>query len=104
MLIYKETLPTDTLWGKTVSLPYATAEEASRAVMKTALQYGTPCMWYQADGTAEKREYFIKAIGTGHDWEDTLSMEQYIGTVLLDEDTLVLHYFIMDIEKWRNEK
>ena len=36
------------------------------------------------------------AIGTGHDWGDTLTQDHYIGTVMICGGSLVLHYFIVD--------
>lgn len=75
--------------------------------MKLDLQYEYPVMWYQADyetvelggsDSAEpvSKEYIIAAIGTGHDWGDTLTQDHYIGTVMICGGSLVLHYFIVD--------
>lgn len=36
-----------------------------------------------------------------HDWGDDLDSKDYIGTVLLDEGTLVLHYFILEADSDR---
>ena len=96
MLIYKEELPIDTMDLKTISLPYKTAEDARRAILHLDIQYGYPCMWYQEDTSQPKKEYLILAIGTGHDWGDRLKREDYIGTLLLQGGTLVLHYFLID--------
>ena len=45
----------------------------------------------------------IIAIGTGHDWEDKLAKDQYIGTALLFGDSLVLHYFLVDMDFFEKE-
>ena len=49
MLIYKEQLPEDTMDVRLLELPFSTVEAARKAVLKIDMQYGTPCMWYQAD-------------------------------------------------------
>ncbi len=36
------------------------------------------------------------AIGTGHDWGHVLSRDGYIGTALLYDGALVLHYFLLE--------
>ena len=107
MLIFKQKLPMDTLIPIKVTLPFSSVEIARKSIMKLDLQYECPVMWYQADyetvelggsDSAEpvSKDYIIAAIGTGHDWGDTLTQDHYIGTVLICGGSLVLHYFIVD--------
>lgn len=99
MLIYKQELPMDTMLPLKVTLPFSSVAVAKKSVMKVGVQYDCPVMWYQADyetvelggstsGEPVGKEYIIAAIGTGHDWGDSLTRDHYIGTVL--------HYFIVD--------
>lgn len=102
MLIFKEKLPVDTMELKWVELPYDNAEAARKAILHLDLQYGEPCMWYDAiDYDLPTKKYLILAVGTGHYWgkshdEDIITRDMYIGTVLLYKDSLVLHYFLVD--------
>ena len=96
MLIYKTQLPMDTWDLKTIKLPCPDAESARKSVLKLDIQYDRPCMWYQADVSETEKEYLLIAIGTGHDWGGRLKREEYIGSLLLMEGTLVLHYFLVD--------
>ena len=107
MLIYKQELPMDTMLPLKVTLPFSSVAVAKKSVMKVGVQYDCPVMWYQADyetvelggstsGEPVGKEYIIAAIGTGHDWGDTLTQKDYIGTVLICGGSLVLHYFIVD--------
>lgn len=101
MLIYKEKLPTDTIELMYVDLPYDSVEAARQAVLYVALQYGEPCMWYDAiEHDLPTKKYLILAVGTGHYWgkyhdEDILTSDMYIGTLLLEGGSLVLHYFLV---------
>lgn len=113
MLIYKEQLPEDTMDVRLLELPFSTVEAARKAVLKIDMQYGTPCMWYQADAeeqwllSGEKNSFLVMAIGTGHDWGHDLSRDGYIGTALLYDGALVLHYFLLEkpnTEKTETEK
>ena len=62
-------------------------------------------MWYDAIAyNLPTKKYLVVAVGTGHYWgkcndEDTLTSDMYIGTVLLAGGSLVLHYFLVDIDK-----
>ena len=107
MLIFKQELPMDTLMSIKVTLPFSSVEIARKSIMKLDLQYECPVMWYQADyETVElvgsnpdepvSKDYIIAAIGTGHDWGNTLTQDHYIGTVMICGGSLVLHYFIVD--------
>lgn len=96
MLIYKTPLPMDTWDFKTVKLPCPDAAAARKAVLHLDIQYDHPCLWYQADASDQEKEYLLIAIGTGHDWGSRLKREEYIGSLLLMDGTLVLHYFLVD--------
>ena len=103
MLIYKIQLPTDTLDIRKVKLPFTSVAEAKEHIFKIDTQYRVPCAWYQADlhenDTNTQREFYLIPIGTGHDWGDRLNKDEYLGTALLYDDTLVLHYFLTNVEK-----
>ena len=94
MLIFKQKLPMDTIMPIKVALPFSSSAIAKKSILKLDLQYDYPVMWYQADyetvelggsDSAEpvSKEYIIAAIGTGHDWGDTLTQDHYIGTVMI---------------------
>lgn len=103
MLIYKMQLPMDTLDVRKVKLPFMSVAEAKEYIFKIDTQYGIPCVWYQTDvhgnNSDIQHEFYLIPIGTGHDWGDRLHRDEYLGTALLYNDTLVLHYFLTDIEK-----
>ena len=103
MLIHKMQLPMDTLDVKKIKLPFVSVAEAKAHILKLEKQYGIPCAWYQTDVHAGfldiQKEFYLIAIGTGHDWGDRLSKEEHLGTVLLYDDTLVLHYFLTELKK-----
>jgi len=101
VLIYKEELPTDTLFNVRAELPFSTAKEARKAILKLDMQYDRPVFWYQADAEtgATKKKYNIIAIGTGHDWENKIDRDEYIGTLLLYGGSLVLHYFLLEMDR-----
>lgn len=95
MLIFKEALPTDT-YAQIVRLPYPDAKAARSAILHLDMQHGYPCMWYNADSLAEKRNYLIIAVGTGRDAGYELDSNDYIGSCLLLGGSLVLHYFLIE--------
>lgn len=103
MLIYKMQLPMDTLDVRKVKLPFSSVAEAKEHILKIENQYGVPCAWYQVDVHENdeniQREFYLIPIGTGHDWGNRLHKDEYLGTALLYNDTLVLHYFLTEIEK-----
>lgn len=103
MLIYKMQLPINMLDVRKIKLPFASVAEAKEHILKIEKQYEIPCAWYQTDihdvSSNIQKDFYLIPIGTGHDWGDRLSKEEYLGTVLLYEDTLVLHYFLTEIEK-----
>ena len=112
MRIWKEALPTDTGISADIELPFASQEDAIEHILSVGLQLGTPMMWCQADDDADgnignKKEFSIRAIGTGHDysddrWRNLFNLESYIGTVPSMDGTLVLHYFLIDSDDYRN--
>lgn len=55
----------------------------------------------------EKELILVMAIGTGHDWGMFCHVMDYIGTALLYDGALVLHYFLLEkpnTEKTETEK
>lgn len=98
MLIFKEQLPVNTADIVSIKLLYPNIEEAKSHILHMDMQYGTPCIWYQADGNIESplNEFNIIAIGTGHEIRRSslITKDNYIGTLLL-HDSLVLHYFLV---------
>lgn len=100
MRIYKQELAPATFISKNV-LPYKTAEEARRGILKLDLQYDIPCMWYLMDENETKgKEYIIFSVGTGHNLRNTVKREEYVGTVILDDGALVLHYFLIEVNEF----
>ena len=101
MLIHKMQLQMDTLDVRKIKLPFISVAEAREHILKIETQYGIPCAWYQTDvhnmSTDIQNEFYLMAIGTGHDWGDRIGKENYLGTALLYDDTLVLHYFLTEI-------
>lgn len=94
MLIYKQELLSHTFF-KEVMLPYETEEEAVQAILKVDVQNGVPYMWYEHKEDKELTPFLLLAIGTGHDEYKKLTKNQYIGSVILHNDSLVLHYFLI---------
>lgn len=93
----------DTLEVRKIKLPFVSVAEAKAHILKIEKQYGIPCAWYQIDvhdvSTDIQNEFYLIPIGTGHDWGDMLNKEEYLGTALLYDDTLVLHYFLTEVER-----
>lgn len=95
MLIYKEQLPEDTMDVRLLELPFSTVEAARKAVLKIDMQYGTPCMWYQADAeeqcliSGEKNSFLVMAIGTGHDW----GMICHVMVILERHYCMTVHWY-----------
>lgn len=99
MLIFKERLPENTIRFKYIEMPYDTVEEARNAVLHVGLQYEKPCMWYDAkEYDLPMKKYLVIAIGTGHYWSDILTRDMYIGTALLECDSFVVHYFLVETD------
>ena len=49
MLVWKAELPIDTLDIRVIELPFENAEQAKANILKVALQYDEPVMWFKAD-------------------------------------------------------
>lgn len=97
MIIYKQELLRHTGFRE-IFLPYSTPEEAISAILKVDTQDEIPCMWYQHRQENELTPFLLLAIGTGQDYEK-LSRELYIGSAILHNDTLVLHFFLIGYPK-----
>lgn len=93
MLIFKEQLPA-CVGRQTVKLPFANLKQAKENIMHLGVQYGRPCIWFNVV-EKEWKEFIIFAIGTGHDFKEHLTKEQFIGTIVLEECDEVLHYFLI---------
>lgn len=61
------------------------------------MQGGTPCLWALVDDSPDiiVRTRKIRCAGTGHHIEERYSI--YLGTVLMCNGNLVLHYFMEPI-------
>ena len=97
ILIYKEILPAAVWCPYAFDFPFDSLEEAKEAILKLDVQDGVPVMWYQADANqnkTQKNRFVVTAIGTGQDAKDIFHRNEYIGTLMLYNDTFVLHYFI----------
>ena len=68
MLILKEHLPEDTLDFKPIMMPYENVEDAVNSVLHVDLQYGLPCMWYDAGEydklDSQKNKKKVNPVGT----------------------------------------
>lgn len=60
-------------------------------ILHFGLQGNTPCLWALCDSDAPKEGREFRQFGTGHDIPDEVG--EYIGTVLMNNGTLVLHLF-----------
>ncbi|MBO5386859.1 MAG: hypothetical protein J6A59_01770 [Lachnospiraceae bacterium] len=98
MLIHKEALPNNT-GIVPVKLPFESGKEARENILHLEVQFNTPCMWFNVVREVQK-EFLIVCIGTGHDWEDKLLREEYIGSLVVAEGFYVWHYFLVDKEKF----
>ena len=100
MWIYKQELAPATFISKNV-LPYKTAEEARNGILKLDLQCRVPCIWYLFDEhKTEEKEYIIFSVGAGHEVGDTIKREEYIGTVIIDDENVVFHYFLIEVNEF----
>lgn len=93
MLVHKIDLASH--WGiEEVELPFKNGREARANVMNVGLQFEVPRLWYNVKRD-EYSDFMIVTIGTGHDWGNKLTKDEYIGSVLVAGDTLVWHYFLL---------
>jgi hypothetical protein len=106
MMILEENMPT--IWkytlpmtGNTLSLEipwlYAdddgyTAHNFEKQILHLGVQDGFPTLWVMVDPDSPKQTVNIQMFGTGFN----CPKDGYIGTVLLLNDSLVLHAFLMD--------
>jgi hypothetical protein len=82
--IHKQELPL--VSGITLWLP------VDARLLHVAVQYGRPCLWYwTADPDGSRAQFNFTWYGTGHACSH--DPDNYVGTVLLEEGTLVLHLF-----------
>lgn len=98
MLIYKEELINGTGLQE-IKLPFESAAEARSNILHLEKQADVPCMWFNVLDN-ELKEFMIVCIGTGHDWEDALKREEYIGSALVYDGALVWHYFLVEKEEF----
>jgi hypothetical protein len=85
MTIWKYTIPLDK------SLCIAMPKRAKILCVK--LQSGSPQLWALVDEYNPLVERLFHLVGTGCDLPDDEEMLAYIDTILLDNDSLVLHMF-----------
>ncbi|MGN0610518.1 MAG: hypothetical protein ACI4JI_01930 [Ruminiclostridium sp.] len=95
MLIYKDSLLNRT-GIKILNLPFETPEEARNNILKIGLQYGFPHIWYHALNKP-KKEFLLICIGTGHEHPE-LTIDDYIGSEIVNDGEYVWHYFLIDKE------
>ena len=93
MLIHKINLP-GYMGIEEIELPFKTGREARANVMNVGIQFEVPRLWYNVKRD-EYSDFMIVTIGTGHDWGNKLTKDEYIGSVLVDGDSLVWHYFLL---------
>lgn len=62
-------------------------------VLHVGVQRGQPFIWVLLDPTATARTYQFQSFGTGHNVEDHITKDQYIGTFMLEGGGLVFHLF-----------
>ena len=56
------------------------------------LRSGTPYIWVEVDDESPLQKVKFSLYGTGHSMSQ-YKTEQYVGTILLDEDKLVYHLY-----------
>lgn len=60
-------------------------------LLSVHVQLGTPCIWALVDSSNEVVPLPIYVVGTGHVMPDDIG--EFIGTFMIDNDTLVWHVF-----------
>lgn len=82
-----------------IFLPFFTAKEAAKAVLKVDTQKDIPKMWYQEDIYSNHEEidneFFITALRNNHNYGDHILRELYIGSASILRGSSELHYFIL---------
>lgn len=69
-----------------------TVHNFEKQILHFGVQDGLPTLWIMVDPDSPKHTVKIKTCGTGF----SCPKEGYIGTVLLFNDSLVLHAFLMN--------
>ena len=57
------------------------------------LQHGNPCLWALVDPEQPKKKVKIYCVGTGHATKFRMEDVIYIGTILINNEYIVLHFF-----------
>ncbi len=89
---------------KKIKLPYKNLYEAKNNILSVSAQYGeVPTVWYMDYGT-DTNEFLLVCLPTGVDVYDdgSITKENYIGTVLVSDGFLVLHYFLVEASEKEN--
>lgn len=63
-------------------------------ILHIGSQHEQTCVWFQCDPKNADKKETVKIIvkGTGHEFE-TLSVGEHLGTLVMRDDFLVLHFF-----------
>lgn len=65
--------------------------QRNATVLKVDKQQESLCLWAMVDTEADTEEVTFTIVGTGHKFSTTLGT--YVGTVLVHNDSIVLHVF-----------
>lgn len=71
-------------YGGSIDMP------SGAKALHLAKQDGFICLWVEVDPDTPLMERHFVPVGTGHEVPDGAV---YVGTVLLDDDSLVLHFY-----------
>lgn len=63
-------------------------------ILYCAMQNDVICLWALVNPENDKQLRTVAIFGTGHDIPHNITERDYYGTVLLNQDTLVLHIFV----------
>lgn len=83
-----------------VELPFKTGREARENVMSVGIQFEVPRLWYNVNRD-EYSDFIIITIGTGQDWGNKLTKDEYIGSALVAGDSLIWHYFLLSKKEFK---
>lgn len=81
--IYKESLIVDDV--QIIRVP------KGAKILKVGLQKGHICVWYECETDNQYEDRKIYMFGTGHEMPD--KELRYIGTLILQYDLLVFHFY-----------
>lgn len=56
-------------------------------------QNGIPCLWVLVDTNRKTEPKVYEIYGTGHEIKNPFRLRKYVGTFLIDNDSLVFHVF-----------